>query len=65
MPCEEADDDHDEDDARHYEDSRERLLYLRENDPEYDVQKHDLDREPHLVVYEEDAEEAADYRADQ
>jgi len=59
VPREDSDDHHYDDNARHDEYARKRLSDLRENYPEYNVQKHDLDCEPHLVVYKEYAEETA------
>ena len=53
-------------DRHHYKDHNghddyacKRLFDLRENDPEDHIQYHDLDSKPHLVVDQENAEEAA------
>ena len=64
MPRQDADNYHCDHNSRHDEYSRKRLFHLRENDPECDVQQHDLDREPHLIVDQEYTEETADDRSE-
>ena len=60
MPGEEPDRHHDKDHKGHDEYAGKRLFHPRENNPEGHVQYHDLNGKPHLVVYQKDAEEAAD-----
>ena len=64
MSGKKADDHHYDNSAGHNENTGKRLLYLGKYYPEYDVQKHNLDSEPHLIVYEENAEETANNSAE-
>ena len=64
MPGEETDSHHGKDHAGHDEYACKRPFYLGENKPEGYVQYHDLNRKPHLIVYQEYSEEAADYFAE-